>query len=40
MNGTATTAPNRSDFRIIFARDKGGSVTGAARLLGIAYPFA
>jgi len=27
--------PNWSDFRIILALDKGGSVTGAARLLGV-----
>jgi len=29
------TEPNWSDFRIILALDKGGSVTGAARLLGV-----
>lgn len=29
------TDPNWSDFRIILALDKGGSVSGAARLLGV-----
>ncbi|WGH77871.1 LysR family transcriptional regulator [Jannaschia ovalis] len=29
------TEPNWSDFRIILALDKGGSVTGASRLLGV-----
>ena len=27
--------PNWSDFRIILALSKGGSVTGAAKLLGV-----
>jgi len=29
------TEPNWSDFRIVLALEKGGSVTGAARLLGV-----
>ena len=29
------TEPNWSDFRIVLALDKGGSVTGAAQLLGV-----
>jgi len=33
--GTEMTDPNWSDFRILLALDRGGSVAGAARILGV-----